>query len=171
MRKDTSLELTAAEVVNHYTEAQLTSIFREYGEVRNPEKLAKKIIERRLFSPVETTRHLREIVEQLDGSRLKKGRVHPAARVFQALRIFVNKELEGVDRFLEKLPDFLNKGARIAYLTYHSIEDRIVKRSLKSLQERGRVRILKPFPMFPRPEEILENLASRSAKLRAAEIL
>ena len=171
MRKDTSQKLTAADVVNRCSEAELATIFREYGEVRYPEKLAKKIIERRLFSPVETTRQLREIVEQFDKSRLKKGRVHPAARVFQALRIFVNKELEGVDRFLQKLPGFLNKGSRIVYLTYHSIEDRIVKRGLRSLRDKGMVRILKPFPMFPGPEEISENLASRSAKLRAAEVL
>lgn len=171
MRKDTSLELTAAEVVNRYSEAELAAIFREYGEVRNPEKLAKKIIERRLFSPIETTRQLRETVEHLDKNRLKKGRPHPAAKVFQALRIFVNKELEGVDQFLQKLPDFLNRGSRIVYLTYHSIEDRIVKRGLRLLRETGRVRILKPFPMFPSQEEILENRASRSAKLRAAEVL
>lgn len=171
MRKDRSLKVSAGEVINNFSEAELARIFREYGEVGNPEKLAKKIIERRLFAPVESTRQLREIVEQLDGRRLKKGRVHPAARVFQALRIFVNKELEGVDQFLEKLPDYLNRGARIVYLTYHSIEDRIVKRGFKSLRDKGKITILKPFPMFPSPEEILQNQASRSAKLRAAEVL
>jgi 16S rRNA (cytosine1402-N4)-methyltransferase len=96
--------------------------------------------------------------------------VHPAARVFQALRIFVNKELDGLERFLAKLPDFLNQGARIAYLTYHSIEDRIVKQGFKRLKEAGKVDILKPFPMFPRAKEVQENLASRSAKLRVAEV-
>ena len=171
MRKNSTSKLTAKEVVNSFTEAQLTEIFSRYGELKNPHKLAKRIIEQRLFGSLNTTFQLKKIVEQVYGKIQKKGKIHPAAKVFQALRIFVNQELEGVDLFLGNLAEYLNKGARIVYLTYHSLEDRIVKQMFNRLKNEGKVGIIKPFPMFPSRNEIMRNPASRSAKLRAVEVI
>jgi 16S rRNA (cytosine1402-N4)-methyltransferase len=171
MRKEADLKVTARDVVNSFSEARLSEIFRKYGELKNAHKLAKRIIERRLFGSLDTTFQLKEIVEDVYGKARKKGRTHPAAKVFQALRIFVNRELEGIDLFLQNLPEILKAGARILYLTYHSLEDRIVKQMFTRLRDEGRVRFIKPFPMFPSEREILRNPASRSAKLRAVEVI
>ena len=96
--------------------------------------------------------------------------MHPAAQVFQALRIFVNRELEGLDAWLEKIPGQLPAGSRVVFLTYHSLEDRLVKRAFQELQRREKVELLRPFPAKPGRDEVEENLASRSAKLRALEV-
>lgn len=170
MRKNSALPLTAGDVVNTFTETRLSEIFTRYGELKNTHKLAKRIIETRLFSSIKTSFQLKEIVEQVYGKAQKKGKIHPAAQVFQALRIFVNRELTGIDQFLLNLPKYLNKGARIVYLTYHSLEDRIVKQAFIRLKNDSRIRIIKPFPMFPSEQEILRNPPSRSAKLRAVEV-
>ncbi|MCK4836073.1 MAG: 16S rRNA (cytosine(1402)-N(4))-methyltransferase RsmH [Candidatus Aminicenantes bacterium] len=171
MRKDKSIKINATDVLNSFTEAQLIEIFEKYGELEKPKELAKKVIERRLFGSLDTSFKLKKIVEQVYGKKIRKGKVHPAAKVFQALRIFVNKELEGIDVFLQKIPQYLQAGAKIIYLSYHSIEDRIVKNTLKFLQESQKINIIKPFPMFPSRDEILENPASHSARLRAAEVI
>jgi 16S rRNA (cytosine1402-N4)-methyltransferase len=171
MRKDKDSELTAAHVVNSYSEAQLTGIFEKYGEIRGAGKLAKRIIETRLFKTIDSTRQLAAIVEKLYGWKPRRGKTHPAAAVFQALRIEVNRELEGIEEFLQKIPRFVHKGARIVCLTFHSLEDRIVKKTFISLQKELKLKIIKPFPTFPSPGEIAANLPSRSAKLRAGEIL
>ena len=171
MRKDSATELTAYEVINSFKGDQLIEIFEMYGEVRNAGELAKKIIERRLFHPIDTTFKLREIVEHVYRWKHRKGKIHPAAKVFQAIRIFVNKELEGIGDFLKKLPDCLKAGARVVHLTYHSIEDRIVKKMFGLLQNQARVKVIKPFPAFPSKSEIAANPPSRSSKLRAVEVL
>jgi 16S rRNA (cytosine1402-N4)-methyltransferase len=171
MRKDRRSGLTAAEIVNTYTESQLSHVFQVYGELPNPQRLAKKIIERRLRSDIVSTAVLKEVVENTYGKRVPKGKSHPAARVFQALRIEVNGELEGISGFLEKIPRMLNAGLRVAFLTYHSLEDRIVKQTYRLLKAAGKIQILNPFPAFPSDEEIGENPASRSARLRVAEVL
>ena len=171
MRKDRRTPLTAAEVVNTYSESQLGEIFRKYGELPHAERLAKKIIERRLRRTITSTGMLKGLVEDTYGRRVAKGKSHPAARAFQALRIFVNGELEGIGGFLEKIPRMMNAGLRIAFLTYHSLEDRIVKQTYRLLKTAGKIEILKPFPAFPREEEIKQNPASRSARLRLAEVL
>ncbi len=171
MRKDKTQKLTAYCVINSFKENQLIKIFKEYGEVKKAEELSKAIIEKRLFGAIRTTFGLKEIVEKIYGKRLKKGKVHPAAKVFQALRIFVNRELEGVESFLKKIPDYLNSGVRIIFLTYHSIEDRLVKKTFNFLEREMKLKIIKPFPMFPSEAEITVNPASRSAKLRVAEVI
>lgn len=171
MRKDTQSELTAFHVINTYKEKELADIFETYGEIRQARQLAKRIIERRLFGPIDTTVKLTAIIEKLYNWKPKRGKTHPAANVFQALRIVVNRELEGVDLFLEEMPQYLEKGARIAFLTFHSVEDRMVKRAFTALQKEMKLKIIKPFPAFPSEAEVAENLPSRSAKLRAGEIL
>ncbi len=173
MRKDRNSEefkKTAYDVVNTYSEKQLTEIFQVYGDVRKAAKLSKKIIETRLFGKIETTFKLKELVEKILGFPVK-GRSHPAAKVFQALRIYVNRELEGFESFIKQIPYYLKKGGKIALLSFHSIEDRIIKKELNNLSDDGLVRLIKPFPMVPTEMEITENSASASAKLRIAEVL
>jgi 16S rRNA (cytosine1402-N4)-methyltransferase len=171
MRKDRDSTVTAYEVINSYSQLQLTEIFKKYGEVKNAEKLAKKIIETRLFNKIDSTVMLRGIIETVYGRKITRGKIHPAAQVFQALRIFVNRELDGLESFVNKIPRFLKKGARMIFLTYHSLEDRIVKKAFNRLQKSAKIKLIKPFPGFPAEDEISLNPASRSAKLRAGEVI
>ncbi|MCP4148905.1 MAG: 16S rRNA (cytosine(1402)-N(4))-methyltransferase RsmH [bacterium] len=171
MRKDRSSGITAHDVINSYKEAQLADIFAKYGEAAKPKALAKKIIETRLFTSIDSTSQLKDIIEKFYHWIPKRGKLHPAAKVFQALRIFINNELEGIESFLDKAVDSLNKGARIAFLTFHSTEDRLIKHRFTSYKREGKVKIIKPFPAFPSPEEVAENPPSHSVKLRVAEIL
>jgi 16S rRNA (cytosine1402-N4)-methyltransferase len=171
MRKDMRTTLTAHEIINTYSEKQLAEMFTSYGEIPKAPALAKKIIEKRLFGSIDTTTQLAELTAKFYNWRPKRGKTHPAANLFQALRIRVNGELEGIDGFIRQMPQYLPKGARIAFLTFHSVEDRIVKRTFTALQRENKISIIKPFPMFPGEKEVAENLPSRSAKLRAGEIL
>ena len=171
MRKDPSIEITAHDIIHSFKEKQLIDIFVTYGEVNRARELAKKIIEKRLFNSIDSTSKLREIIERVYQWKPRKGKVHPAAKVFQALRIFINRELEGIGDFLKKMPQVLNSGCRVVFLTYHSIEDRIVKQTFGFLQKMEKVKILKPFPAFPSENEVKINPSSRSAKLRAVEVL
>jgi len=173
MRKNQQSEkfkITAYDVINTYSEKQLTDIFVTYGEVKRAAVLSKKIIETRLFGKIDTTFKLKKLIEKILGFPVK-GRSHPAARVFQALRIYVNRELEGFENFIKKTPNYLIKGGKIALLSFHSIEDRMVKKTLNELSDNGVVRLMKPYPMVPNELEIKENSASAPAKLRLAEVL
>ena len=170
MRKDRSAGMSAADVVNTMSEKELTGIFRDYGEVKQADRLAKSIIEKRLFETIDSTLKLKEVVEKVFGKHVPKGKVHPAALVFQALRIYVNHELSGVDEFLKKAASKLNSEAKLIFISYHSVEDRMVKRTFKELAKDGTVKIVKPFPMVPSEEEVRDNPPSRSAKLRAVTI-
>ena len=171
MRKDRSTALTAFQVIHTSSEKELTEIFENYGEVRKAPQLAKKIIERRLFSTIDTTTQLRELIEKFYSWRAVAGKIHPAAKVFQALRIFINNELQGIENFIKKIPACLRAGARFIFLTYHSLEDRMVKKIFTSLQQSRVVKILKPFPLLPQAQEVYINPPSRSAKLRAVEVM
>ncbi len=170
MRKDPGTGRTVAEVLNSFSEEQLAGIFSRYGEVPGARRLAKAIIEKRLFAPWVSTAQLRKLVEGISHWRPRPGLVHPAAQVFQALRIFINGELEGLEPWLEKIPAQMPAGSRVVFLTYHSLEDRMVKHVFQQLQRQEKVKLLRPFPARPRCDEIEENLASRSAKLRALEV-
>lgn len=170
MRKDTGSGFTAADVLNSYPEERLADIFFRFGEVPYARRLAKAIIEKRLFTPWSSTVQLRRLIEGLTHWHPRPGLVHPAAQVFQALRIFVNSELEGLEAWLEKIPGQLPAGSRVVFLTYHSLEDRLVKHAFQELQRREKVELLRPFPAMPGRDEVEENLASRSAKLRALEV-
>jgi 16S rRNA (cytosine1402-N4)-methyltransferase len=117
MRKDRSMELTAAEVLNSFPEAKLAEIFMRYGEFAEAGRLAKKIIEKRLFAQLQSTVQLRLLVEDITHWRPRPGLVHPAAKVFQALRIFINHELEGIESWLEKIPGNLRAGGRVIFIT------------------------------------------------------
>lgn len=170
MRKNHRQPLTAADVLNTFAEKKLADIFSRYGEFAAAGRLAKKIIEKRLFAPLQSTVQLRLLVEEVTRWRPRSGLVHPAAKVFQALRIFINHELEGMEAWLQQIPANLRSGSRVVFISYHSLEDRLVKQGFQRLQHAGLARLLRPFPGFPGSEELSQNLASRSAKLRALEV-
>ncbi len=167
MRMDTDQRLTAYDVVNKYPERELERILREYGEEKLSKRIAKAIVRRREKKPIETTGELVDVVLSVYPERLKHSRIHPATKVFQAIRIEVNKELENLKTALEKTPELLNPGGRLVVISFHSLEDRIVKRFLKERQDT--FKILTKKPITPSEEEIKVNPSSRSAKLRAGE--
>ncbi len=157
---------SAADLINSLNERELERLFREYGEEKESKRIAKGIIEARKKIPITKTSQLAQIVA--DAKRIKSRRIHPATKVFMALRIAVNKELEELKMFLEKVPPLLNIGGRLVVISYHSLEDRIVKEYLKD-RSGSQYRILTKKPVRPGQDEIKINPSSRSAKLRAAE--
>jgi 16S rRNA (cytosine1402-N4)-methyltransferase len=176
---------TAGEIVNRYPEADLTRIFREYGEERQARRIARALATARTEAPIETTRRLREVILGAKGMEpagaRREGRVDPATRVFQALRIEVNRELAELERFVDEAARLLAIDGRVVVISYHSLEDRIVKHSLRDLargeidevtgRPRAESRILEVLtkkPVRPSPAEIAANPRARSARLRAA---
>jgi 16S rRNA (cytosine1402-N4)-methyltransferase len=173
MRMDLRNKTTAAKILEKSSEHRLAQIFHEYGELRQARKLASAIVSRRKIQPIETTTQLFRLVEEVCRWRPQKGKTHPAARVFQALRIEVNQELEDLDVFLRKIIKRVPSGARLTAISFHSLEDRIVKHTLLELaadrEARPMLRILTKKPVRPSAKEVGANFRSRSAKLRAAE--
>lgn len=168
MRMDTSQELDARRVVNRYPERELERILRDYGEEPAARKIAKAIVERRKKAAIETGAELAGIVEGVYGGR---GKLHPATRTFQALRIEVNRELDELKAGLAAALERLSAGGRLCVISYHSLEDRIVKNMLRDSARDGRVRLLTKKPVGPGRDEVRLNPSSRSAKLRGVEKL
>jgi 16S rRNA (cytosine1402-N4)-methyltransferase len=170
MRMDRSAGDTAAELVARSTERELADAIFHYGEERLSRRIARAIVTARDEAPIDTTGRLAAIVRRAQPRR-GYTRIDPATRTFQALRIWVNRELEGLDRFVEAAIGRLRIGARLVVIAFHSLEDRIVKHTLRALQQRDEplVQVLTKKPMVPRDEEIERNPRARSAKLRAAE--
>lgn len=175
MRFDHRIKITAAKILEKYSENHLAAIFAEYGELKQARQLARAIVTRRKSHPFTNTTQLRRLVEEVCHWRPQPEKIHPAAKVFQALRIEVNDELKELDKFLEKMVSRLPKGARIVVISFHSLEDRIIKQTLAKLaqpdQKTPKVQILTRKPVTPEEEEIKRNPRSHSAKLRAAEII
>ncbi len=173
MRMDLRHKMTAYKIINKYTENKLAQIFREYGELRQAKRLGKEIVSRRKSEKLETTTQLRRIVEGICGWRPQPGKIHPAAKVFQALRIEVNQELKGLSGFLERITQIIPKKSHITAISFHSLEDRIIKHTFALLaatdNSHSFLKILTKKPVIPSQEEIAINFRSRSAKLRAAE--
>lgn len=173
MRMDLRNKLTASKIINKYSEHHLAQILREYGEFRQAKRLAREIVSRRKLKKFETTSQLRLIVEEICRWRPQKGKTHPAAKVFQALRIEVNQELKSLRDFLEKTVHLLPRKARIIAISFHSLEDRIIKHTFAQLafpkDTPPLLKILTKKPVVPTEEEIAVNFRSRSAKMRAAE--
>jgi 16S rRNA (cytosine1402-N4)-methyltransferase len=165
MRMDQQQDLTAAELINHGEETALANIFYTYGEERLSRRIAHRIVEQRPFT---TTTELAEAIFYAVPKSYRYGRIHPATRVFQALRIAVNQELRVLETFLEKTPHWLKPGGRLAIISFHSLEDRIVKHRLK---ESPLLKVITKKPIVPGDAEIGSNVRSRSAKLRVAEKL
>lgn len=163
MRMDRTQSLTAAEIINHWDEEELAKIFYEYGEERLSRRIAKQIVQKR---PFQTTTELAGAIALCVPAKYRYGRIHPATRVFQSLRIVVNQELESLERFLDKAPHWLKIGGRIGIISFHSLEDRIVKHRLR---DSSLLEVLTKKPILPQPDEEAENPRSRSAKLRFAQ--
>jgi len=169
MRMNRDQPLTAYKVVNQYPARELERIFREFGEERFSSRIARAIVDFRKKKPLETTGELVDLILSVIPERFKHGRTHPATRVFQALRIEVNRELDNLETALEKTVNRLDRGGRLVVISFHSLEDRIVKNFFR--KHRREFRILTKKPLTPSEEEIRRNPASRSAKLRAGERL
>jgi 16S rRNA (cytosine1402-N4)-methyltransferase len=163
MRMDKRRSLTAADAVNTWDETKLADIFFKYGEERLSRRIARRIVEQR---PFKTTTELAEAIALCVPRQYRYGRIHPATRVFQALRIVVNDELGSLEIFLNRAPNWLKVGGRIAIISFHSLEDRLVKHSLRNSPW---LRILTKKPITPQADELANNPRSRSAKLRIAE--
>lgn len=182
MRMDTTRGMTAAEWLAGVSERELAGVLRDYGEERYARRIARAILEGRSKHPILSTRELVEIIESAVPTR-ERGR-HPATRSFQAIRIFINKELEELEQGLRQAVDVLKPGGRLVIIAFHSLEDRIVKRFMRD-EERGRT-VLPHLPLhatesgrlkrvgkarMPEPEEVRDNPRARSAVLRVAERL
>ncbi len=161
---------TAAELLSSLDEAQIADLLWKYGEERFSRQIARNIVAKRAESPITTTKELENIVFHSYPRKMRFGRLHPATKTFQALRIAVNRELEVLQKTLEELPEYLLTGGRLAIITFHSLEDRIVKRSYNFLaKEKKTAKILHKKPIVPSKRELAENKRSRSAKLRVLE--
>ncbi|WP_422630841.1 16S rRNA (cytosine(1402)-N(4))-methyltransferase RsmH [Planktothrix agardhii] len=163
MRMNQQQSLTAAEIINHWDEKQLADIFHHYGEERLSRRIAKRIVEKR---PFQTTTDLAYAIGGCVPASYRHGRIHPATRVFQALRIAVNQELTCLEKFIDQAQYWLKPGGRIGVISFHSLEDRIVKHRFK---ESPILQVLTKKPIQPQPDELNNNHRSRSAKLRLAE--
>jgi len=166
MRMDMNQKLTAGDIISRYREKELADIIWRYGEERFSRRIAKAITTVRRKQPIKTCSDLASIVEKVIGRR---GRIHPATRTFQALRIEVNKELDELSTVIEEGTELLAQGGRMCVLSYHSLEDRIVKNTYKKLAAEGLFRIITKKPIIPGEDEKRSNRSSRSAKLRVLE--
>lgn len=173
MRMDQRNKTTALKIIEKYSEPKLANIFQEYGELKQTRRLAREIVSRRKTKKIETTGQLRQIVEYIYQWRPQKGKIHPAAKVFQSLRIEVNQELRDLDSFLERTVKKIPDRTRLVVISFHSLEDRIIKHTFLRLaspeQGQGILKILTKKPIGPSEEEVSRNSRSHSAKLRAAE--
>ena len=184
MRMDESEALSAADIVNTWSQEELRRVLYEYGEERYAPRIAQAIVRRRGDRPIETTGELVEVIRSAMPAAALREKQHPAKRSFQALRIAVNGELEALPPMLAAAADGLKPGGRLAVITFHSLEDRIVKQTMRELAagctcppefpvcvcgKKPRLKLITRKPVTPGPEELAENPRARSAKLRVAE--
>ena len=159
--------LTASEIINTYPEESIKKILEEYGEEKFAKQIAKKIIEERRKKRIQSTYQLKEIIEKAVPARFRFGRIHCATKSFQALRIAVNDELGNLERALPDAFSILSSGGRLAVISFHSLEDRIIKNFFKNTAKEGIAKELTKKPIMAADEEIRLNPRARSAKLRA----
>lgn len=173
MRMDFRNKVTASKIVNKYSEYRLVQIFKEYGELKQAKRLAREIVSRRKTKKIETTTQLRRLVEEICRWRPQKGKIHPAAKLFQAIRIELNQELKSLSSFLERISKKIPKKAHIIAISFHSLEDRIIKHTFAHLAASNdsppSLKILTKKPVIPSDKEVAINFRARSAKLRAVE--
>ncbi len=168
MRYDrTGSEPTAAEVLNSLREEDLAAIIYRYGEERFSRFIAKGIVEARKKERIITVKQLVEVVKKSVPKFFKKGEMDVVARTFQAIRIYVNHEFENIESILKSLPSIMNKGGRVAIISFHSLEDRMVKNHFNEMVKEGKAELITKKPIAPTETEIKNNPKSRSAKLRA----
>lgn len=164
-----SYPFTAADIVNDWHEEDIANIIYAYGEERQARRIATFIVKARSQEPIDTAQALAAIVDEAIPKRFQQKRIHPATKTFQALRIAVNDELETLRRFVQSVPDCLHSGGRCSIITFHSIEDRVVKHSFRSLSHDHIVSIINKKPIIASAEERETNPRARSAKLRTIE--
>lgn len=162
MRMDRSTGITAAEIVNHWQEVSLADLIYTYGEERFSRRIAKQIVRQR---PFQTTTDLAQAIASAVPGKYRHGRIHPATRTFQALRIEVNQELKSLEKLIELAPTWLNPGGKIGIISFHSLEDRIVKHHFRNSEL---LEVITKKPITASSQEQRENPRSRSAKLRFA---
>lgn len=163
MRMNPDQSLTASDIINHWDERNLADIFYQYGEERYSRKIARKIIQKR---PFDKTTELASAIALCFPPKQRYGRIHPATRVFQALRIAVNNELDNLKTFLQSSPNWLNPEGRLVIISFHSLEDRLVKHSFR---EHPQLEVITKKPITATPQEKQNNSRARSAKLRIAK--
>ena len=168
MRMDKTSYILAYDLVNNLTEKEISGILWSFGQERWHNRIARHLVRQRAFSPVATTSQLKDIVLKAIPYKGSHQRIHPATRTFQALRIAVNRELEALDEALINIPGFLKKAARICVISFHSLEDRIVKHNFKENALSGVYKIITKKPLEPLDAELAVNPRSRSAKMRVA---
>lgn len=167
MRMDPSEGPSAADIVNGYREEELRELLWKWGEERFARKIVGRIVETRRKKKIRSTFELAALVISSVPASYRYGRIHPATRTFQALRIAVNEELRSLEEFLSSVTDGLDEGARLVIISFHSLEDRIVKNAFRNFQKAGEGKILTKKPVTPSEAEMSRNPRSRSAKLRA----
>lgn len=167
MRYDASFGATASDIVNGSTEKELADIFEKYGEERFGKRIARRIVQARKAKRIE---RVGELVEIIKSSVPVGGKINPATRIFQAMRIAVNDELGNLGRVLTDLPAIMVEEGRVAVISFHSLEDRIVKNAFRDLSKRGKAELIFKKPVTPSLSEVKRNPRSRSAKLRAIKI-
>jgi len=169
MRLDRDSYICAYDLLNNLTEKEISILLWNFGQERWHHRIAQLLVKERQKHPITTTKELSEIVLKAIPYRYQRARIHPATRTFQALRIAVNHELQNLEIALNKAVELLNKGGRICVISFHSLEDRIVKVVFRKFASIGLLKILTPKPLTPKYTEIKENPSSRSSKLRVAE--
>jgi 16S rRNA (cytosine1402-N4)-methyltransferase len=165
MRYDIKNPLTAEKILNLWSENDIERTLREYGEEKFSKEIAKEIISERKIREIKTTFQLVSIIKKVIPQKYQHQKIHPATRTFQGLRIAVNDELNNIKRGLEKSLNIVNSGGRVVVISFHSLEDRIVKNFIKD--KKDKIQGLTKKPISPKQEEININPRSRSAKLRA----
>ena len=184
MRMDAKLQFTAYDLVNEMSAEELSNLFRDYGEESFSKKIAKSIIKSRQQKPIQTSKELAALISNSIPRKFHPKKIHPATKSFQALRIAVNNELENLKIFIEKAVKLLKPGGRLVIISFHSLEDRIVKQSFKELhascicppeipvcacEKESIVKIITRSPVTPGEDEMIENPRSRSSKMRVVE--
>lgn len=169
MRMDPRIALSARDIVNRCRENDLSDMIMKFGQERFHRRIARRIAEERVKRPIETTGELKEVIYRAVGGRRGYMKIDPATRTFQAIRIVVNDELGALEEGIAKAVSLLKPGGRICVISFHSLEDRIVKNSFRDYSSRGSLKVITKKPLRPTDAETASNPRARSARLRAAE--
>ena len=169
MRLDQESQISAYDLVNSLSERELSSIIKNFGQERWHNRIAHSLVTQRSKHPIESTQELKEIILRSIPLSYHRQKIHPATRTFQAIRIAVNRELEALAATLSEVMDYLKIGGRVCVISFHSLEDKIVKEKFRSFAKEKRIQMITKKPLRPTQEEIVVNSRCRSARLRVAE--
>ena len=169
MRMDLSKSFKAYDIINKFKRKELEKIVKQYGEERHYRRIVNSIVKVRRIAPIRTTGELSEIIIESVRTKYRKQKIHPATRTYQALRIAVNDELNNLNDAIPKIVNMLDTGGRFCIISFHSLEDRIVKLNFKTLANKGIGKILTKKPLKPDRDEVIDNIRARSARMRVLE--